>query len=1075
MIIYGIDDNKLLDAILTESAEHEQELGKSDFVRLSWESDTKVTIPAGAYIVPFDDGLKYRLLDNYTPSETDKGFRYEPEFHHPLMWLGRVPFLYATKDQDNNDIKQQEWSYDGLTTNALEYACKAINEAFNITDEKKKFTYALCGNVDASVNFSVSSNDILSVLSSIAQACKTNACEWHLSWEHRALYLGQISINLGEEVPLLKVHDNIQTASVSSSKDAYYNCFYPQGSTKNMSRKALVGTGNVATLARLGLNKAKYPDGCIYIGPDGEIITKAKFDASNAIKQTLALSFDDVYPHIDLYAYNVRKRTRFLKNSQTNEIELDSKGNKKTYTVWYMRLAYCTTVKEAGKAPVNTTVDKDEQGKSVTHYWYDYEIDRKKQILQGYTLKGTFKVNAHATNNQYDALTQPLVGQPNGQDGFELDYKEANNTIAANEADGDSGVSVQKGDYEIVMYQSGDTIIPTNEEDGLVPHGKSMPDLTCNIVVLFNIVMGNAETIAAQEELASRAIQEINRRTQDNNNYSFTSDAVSFAKRNPNLYIGQKVTFDDGQGYQLYTRVIKLTTKLDYPIIQDITIGNQAVKGTISQLKEDVNNILSGNFSGGGLNNEQVSAIVQNYTSPRFLRKDTPDTAQELITFLKGIAFTGKYGISQLGEAILKSLQLDNASIDEEGRATLLSLVVAQVLQSADFDSSTETGFGFTRRKDGKYQLSVTDLAVWGKAIFHELEIRRLSYVGGNMVFSSCGSKITRVETVDADGHVTADAERCKAYRCHFFQDDGTTATTNLWKVSDQARCRTFNIREGKYEGVSNRSYWRRVTAVGDDYIDLSKEDCEQGSDIPAAEDSLVQMGNRTDTDRMSLIYVIVNGDDAPAIVWYDKVNSYTLEGRRTAIISPRQVVFSAQLFKVMSLSGVAVPLVADRGVWLAGEKYAYYDRVSHRGSLWLCVATPGTLVTSEPADGNAEWQKQVSKGEQGGAGKGVTKFELLLADGSQLYRDGQQHVATLEVSLTENGEDVTAALDASRLVWSRKSEAPPADDQAWGTRHAHAGKSLSVGCDDMSGKTDIICTLLDDHDKVAGEAKHSF
>ncbi len=102
--------------------------------------------------------------------------------------------------------------------------------------------------------------------------------------------------------------------------------------------------------------------------------------------------------------------------------------------------------------------------------------------------------------------------------------------------------------------------------------------------------MGEHETKLAQEELAARTIKEIKRRTQDNNNYSFSSNAVAFANKNPKLYIGQKVTFDDGFGYQLKTRVIKLVTKLDYPIIQEITVGNQAVKGTISQLKEDVNN-----------------------------------------------------------------------------------------------------------------------------------------------------------------------------------------------------------------------------------------------------------------------------------------------------------------------------------------------------------------------------------------------------------------------------------------------------------------------------------------------------
>ena len=900
MVIYDINDSKIFEASLTESAEHEEELGKSNLIRLSWQSDIKITLPVGAYIVPFDDGIKYRLLDPYTPNEDATAFKYTPEFQHPLMWLSRVPFLYDTTDADKNPIKQQEWSYDGLTTNALQKACDAINEALGITENK--FTYTLCGNVDASVSFSVSANDILSVLSSIAQGCKNNPCEWHLSWKHRTLYFGQVSINLGENVPILKAHDNIQYPSISESKENYYNCFYPQGSTKNMSRKALVGTGNYATLARIGLDKTIYPDGYIYIDENGKITTKAKFEASKAIKQTLALSFDDVYPHIDLYVYKVRQVVKNLKNSQTNKIELDSNGKEKTYTIWYISLAYPTTIKDNTKALVNTTNDKDEQGNVVTHYWYSYELDVKKQVLQGHTLKGFFKVNTHTTDGKYDALTQSLVGQPNGQDGFELRYHK--------------DVSASSGEYEIVKYQSGDIIIPTNENEGLYPRGKGKPDYTCNIVVLFNIVMGENETKAAQEELAARTIKEINRRTQNNNNYSFHSNAVEFAKSNPNLYIGQKVIFNDGNGYELNTRILKLITKLDYPIIQEIVVGNQAVKGTISQLKEDVNNILSGNFSGGGgLNAAQATELIKNYTDIRFLSKLTPDTAQELITFIKGVAFN------------------NGAGIDGEGRAELLSIIL-ETIKSKNFDSTTESGFGITKRKDGKYQLSITDLIVWGKAIFNELEIRKMSYVGGNMVFSSCGSKIKAVVPISADGQeivekshsflkahnktITANGQilyytrakkrsanvKIAAYRCYFYQDDGTTATTNLWEAGDQVRCQTFNIKDGAYQGVSNRKYWRLVKNVGNDYIDLSVDDCEEGSDIPQVGDALVQFGSRTNTDRMSLIYVVVNGDDAPAIIWYDKVNSYTLEGKKTAIISPKEVTFHTRMFNLLNDDG---------------------------------------------------------------------------------------------------------------------------------------------------------------------------
>lgn len=871
MVIYDIHGSKLMDAILTESAVLERELGKTDVVKLSWNSDCKETLPVGSYIVPFNDGLKYRLLDDYTPSEGSTSLKYEPVFNHPLAILSRIPFLYDTTDQDGNPIKQQEWPYDGLTTNALEYACKVINEALGITDESKKFTYTLCGTVDPTISFSVSSNDILSVLSSMAQACKDNGSEWHLSWEDHTLYFGQIFINLGEKVPLLKVHDNINFASVNSSNEPYYNCFYPQGSSRNMSRKAQVGLGNVATLVRLGLNKNKFPDGCIYVDKDSNVITKQEFDQSGAIKQMVALSFNDVYPHIDLYAYNVRPRYRYLKNKQTNEIEKDASGKNKVYTTWYMRLAYPTTVKDDTKTLVNTTNDIDEHGKQVTHYWYDYDLNVKEQVLQGHTLKATFKVNTHATDGKYDALTQSLVGQPNGQDGFELAYFDKNDAkeIPSNQNDGDSGINIKAGDYEIMFYQSGDIIIPTNQEEGLFPRGNNLPDLTCNIVVLFNIKQGQQEITSAQEELAKRTVKEIERRFKDNNNYTFSSNPVAFEKKNPNLHIGQKVIFNDGQGYELSTRVIKIESKIDFPFIQSITVGNQAVKGAITQLKEDVKSILSGNFSGGGgLNASQIENVIKNFTLPRFLRKDVADEAKGHITFWQGLT------------ALVKSFF---NGIENKG----------DIRNKGDITNSGN--------------IMTNNLTVTGKATFFELEIQKAKAAGGMSVNSAGTFHIDAVEKTEY------------GFVCYQRAEKDGVKLLQTCEVNDQMMCsngmnslplqgRGDQTNDGKPHAIGNHYYWRLATEapkkVVTHTIDGKEEKClklvlsktdrhirtgespQDIGDMPKVGDDLVQIGNRDNKERQSVIMTCAYNSFDPDLkpsYWahYMGVNDYEISKHR--------------------------------------------------------------------------------------------------------------------------------------------------------------------------------------------------
>ena len=399
------------------------------------------------------------------------------------------------------------------------------------------------------------------------------------------------------------------------------------------------------------------------------------------------------------------------------------------------------------------------------------------------------------------------------------------------------------------------------------------------------------------------------------------------------LHIDGKVTIDQ----------LTIRENGDKIPIYEITLREDKSVGTIQKIQEKINSLESGNggeFSNndGGITIPQLQRLIESFGGKRFISKLSPDTAQELITFLKGLKLGNDYSINELGEAVLKAIT------------------------SANYNALEQAGFGITQTKDGKYQLNISDLNVWRKAVFNEIEKRKLSYVGGNFVFSACGSKIKKVED---NGNV---------WRCYFYQDDGTTATTNLWDVDDQARCQTFNIRAGVYAGVSNRNYWRRVVAKGEDWIDLSKTDCEQGSDTPMVDDTLVQFGNRTKADRQNIIEILTTGDEAPAIVWYSGVNSYSLEGKSTSVISPKKVEFDTNLFRLITRSGARVPLITDRGAWLATEKYGYYDRVSDNGRLWLCIAQ-GKDVTSRPSDNNPDWQLQVDKGINGTSEKTYIRY----------------------------------------------------------------------------------------------------
>lgn len=193
--------------------------------------------------------------------------------------------------------------------------------------------------------------------------------------------------------------------------------------------------------------------------------------------------------------------------------------------------------------------------------------------------------------------------------------------------------------------------------------------------------------------------------------------------------------------------------------------------------------------------------------------------------------------------------------------------------------SSGVLGEGFlikVDQKTGKSYIEVDELYVRIKAIFTALEIKKLSYAGGNFIFSSAGAECIKVE------------EFATFWRCYFLADDGTTAIENDFHLDDQIRYGEFNIKPGVYENISNRFYWRKCIGIGDDYVDLSKTDCEApDNDIPKAGDSLVQLGNPTDKKRQNAIIVSVYGDDAPSFHQYAGIDSYSLAGKEVTVFSP--------------------------------------------------------------------------------------------------------------------------------------------------------------------------------------------
>ena len=383
-----------------------------------------------------------------------------------------------------------------------------------------------------------------------------------------------------------------------------------------------------------------------------------------------------------------------------------------------------------------------------------------------------------------------------------------------------------------------------------------------------------------------------------------------------------------------------------------------------------------------------------------FARKDQDETFKEKVAFEKDVNFDGAALFADVVAMLKKLKALGGIETDD--------------VRSANYDEDTQQGFGLLRTKNGGYRLSLSELEVWCKAIFHELEIRKLSYAGGNIYLSGAGSKIVKAmpviwESESSEWHETT-VDECEGWLCYLLADDGTTATQNLWREGDQVRCKTIGTLATGTMNASNKSYWRTIPTHGvssvnekiyDGYgnelyggqmfswIVLGKHSMMfDGGDessasaeiagIPEAGDTIVLDGSRSDTARQGVQILESTGENTPRIVGFKGVNRYTHENKEVFVLSPDRIRLNSSIFEWVSSTGDAMHMVNYRGEWKAGS-YDYYDQVNHNNALWTCINENGT--SQEPSDASSDWQKVLSgekgpKGDQGEKGPQGPKGE---------------------------------------------------------------------------------------------------
>lgn len=933
MKIYDAKKIEIADVPVTKNAKHEQELMKSDYIRLEWSQEEYMPLPVGAYIEHED--VKYSLYEQYVPDNNGGVYQYKPEFQHPMMLLAHTPCLLATRDSVGKEIKQTDWTYTGILSTILGRLQGIIYDQLGIKlIFKTKFKPTT--DVEESATCTFSGVDIISAFSEVCN--QFGGIEYHIDWEGKTVWFGDIF--LGDEV-ILEEGGNVGTASKSTNSKDFANYFIVRGGTRNITNKTSSGN-NVQSDSRLSID---------------DIDKRASEEQPKVQK---ILTFDYIYPQLDLYVYNVRKRVRRLKDEDKQYVvkSYNADGTVaeyKTYAVYYMRLAY-----KEGEA------------------WKDYTINNPSDdIVAGKKLTASFEPNEKGTHSQ-------LAGRE-----YELIYHKADKTIIANPTIGDSGVKILAGDYEIVFEQDGDLIIPN--VDTLQPWGNSTPDGTCDKVVLYNIVMSDEYITNAKVRLAEEAEKEIERQYTDKTNYTVNSNPIEFAEQNPGLSIGRAVRYRTLSGEVMSTRINRLVTQLDYPIEQEITLGNAVIKGNTQQLKEDVKSIsvaIDVNESSATRINSMLNSMMRELMEydAHLLHRDRDDeTAYKLTVgelLVKGIAKILS-NVSVGGKVSTNGIENDGVNITK-GLTELYDAI-----SSHGFKNSMTAGSGWQIDKEGNAQVESIEVRSYMRVL--ELVMNRLSAEESEFIFTESGT-VEKATFNEDDGTYTLVMRK------------KTDKDITAFQVDDVLKGVVNDLAEPGAVGVKYYTSWVQVKEVNqtDNSIKVAvyadKDTPDKKNFDPCDLMVLHRWGNTTKKERQSCWYissiekriVMLDGVTKPIIDESNYASFYGLpfdmenfKGYTLNKNQPYLYVRGAFLQDVCFIDylGKVVKQERYRGVWSqevannSDDPYIVtkttFDTVYHKNAKWQCNSTKGTK--EEPSVGTTDWTK-LSEGGKGSDGKSAAK-----------------------------------------------------------------------------------------------------
>lgn len=434
------------------------------------------------------------------------------------------------------------------------------------------------------------------------------------------------------------------------------------------------------------------------------------------------------------------------------------------------------------------------------------------------------------------------------------DYELAGETKRVSFHDGElAGLGTDDDHYFEVNFDSKTrefeiiTIWPY-DDDTQLPGGKLVPKVGDHYI-LWNVRMPDEYYPIAEEEFLN-AVEKYNvEHWKDISVYKAPTDHVWVEENNAVLHVGRRVRLVSDKyfpenGYR-QSRITKITRKVNLSSQMDLEISDALQTGALDKVNDSIGELK--NYTKSRTEGAALPDIIRSWddTQPtdnnlfsarrsqqEFLSKKRNDRTKGRITFEQGVVFG----------------QEENGRVDGMGNADLLTLVVRELLRSANYDGGgmTDNGWRIGLDEDLLSHLIVDKITVRRVMNVFELLINKVRSVGGQICVSAANGKIKTVQEQGDYWHITFEQE-------------------NTFVAHDLMRCQVFT-------GTSQRAYWVEVAGTVNGGILVEKSEFETSQ--PEEGDECVLMGNTETVNRQNLVLISASEDGHPRVDVLDGVNA---------------------------------------------------------------------------------------------------------------------------------------------------------------------------------------------------------